>query len=129
MAGFKLPNKTTETRIDLSEYGGEGELSIRNMQVGDSLELTSFINGLAHKEGIDAKNPKDLENLIATRYNYQTIVFYIKRCVRALDEDGCRPLTDDEISSLPVELLMDIMEVLNKSTDFPLEQKGGKARK
>ena len=129
MAGFKLPNKTTETVIDLSKYGGEGELSVRNMQVGDSLELTSYVSNLASDDGIEVKGAEDLQNLIATRYNYKTMVFYINRCVRAIEDGTKRPLTEDEITSLPVELLVDIMEVLEKSTDFPLEQKGGKARK
>ena len=129
MAGFKLPNKTTETVIDLSKYGGEGELSVRDMQVGDSLELTSYVSNLASDDGIAVKGAEDLQNLIATRYNYKTMVFYINRCVRAIEDGAKRPLTEDEITSLPVELLVDIMEVLEKSTDFPLEQKGGKARK
>lgn len=129
MAGFKLPNKATETIIDLSKYGGEGALSVRDMQVGDSLELTSYISSLADDDGIEVKGYEDIQHLMATRYNYKTMAFYINRCVRAIEDGAKRPLTDDEVVSLPVELLVDIMKVLEESTDFPLEQKGGKARK
>lgn len=129
MAGFKLPNKATETIIDLSKYGGEGALSVRDMQVGDSLELTSYIHSLADDDGIEVKDYEGLQHLMATRYNYKTMAFYINRCVRAIEDGAKRPLTDDEVVSLPVELLVDIMKVLEESTDFPLEQKGGKARK
>ena len=99
------------------------------MQVGDSLELTSYIHSLADDDGIEIKDYDDLQHLMATRYNYKTMAFYINRCVRAIEDGAKRPLTDDEVVSLPVELLVDIMKVLEESTDFPLEQKGGKARK
>lgn len=126
---FKLPNKATEKIIDLAEFGGEGSLVVRNIQVGDSLELNQFINNKAQKDGIAVKGEKDLERLVTTTYSYDTMIFYITKCVRARDVSGDRPLTEDEIRDLPFDLLMRIMETVNDSTAFPLAQRNGKAPK
>ena len=70
-----------------------------------------------------------MENLIADRYSLKTMLFYIKNNVRADDDGTLRELTEEEIDSLPSELFLEIMKVLNRGSDFPLTQKGGKAQK
>lgn len=126
---FKLPNKASETLIDLADFGGEGQLVVRNMQVGDSLELNQLINAKAQKDGIVIKSEKDLEKAVTTNYSYDAMMFYISKCVKARDDGGDRYLTEDEIRDLPFDLLMKIMEAVNDGVAFPLAQKDGKAPK
>lgn len=129
MAGFRLPNQVNETIIDLADYGGEGKLGVRNMQVGDSLKVSQIITDKAIADGYTIRTDKDLQDLISTRYKFDMLEYYLKSCVTAYDDDGKRSLADDEIWSLPPDLIVKIMDILEEGAKFPLEQKGGEGPK
>lgn len=129
MAGFRLPNQVNETIIDLADYGGEGKLGVRNMQVGDSLKVSQIITDKATADGYTIRTDKDLQDLISTRYKFDMLEYYLKSCVTAYDDDGKRSLADDEIWSLPPDLIVKIMDILEEGAKFPLEQKDGQGPK
>ena len=122
MAGFRIPSNNNKTTIDLADYGGEGKLIIKPISVNDSSKLTEILFEQARKDGIEVKSVKDMEKLISDRYS-------LKKNVRADDDGVVRELTDDELDSLPSELFLEIMKTLNRGSDFPLTQKGGKGQK
>lgn len=129
MAGFRLPNQVNETIIDLAEFGGEGKLGVRSMQVGDSLKVTQYLMEKASADGYNVRNDKELQDLINTRYKIDLLEYYLKNCVIAYDDDGKRTLADDEVFSLPPELIIKIMDVIEESSKFPLGQKDGEVPK
>lgn len=129
MAGFRIPSNNNKTTIDLADYGGEGKLIIKPISVNDSSKLTEILFEQARKDGIEVKSVKDMEKLISDRYSLKTMLFYIKNNVRADDDGVIRELTEDELDSLPSELFLEIMKTLNRGSDFPLTQKGGKGQK
>ena len=125
MAGFRLPNQINETIIDLADYGGEGKLGVRNMQVGDSLKVSQTIMEKARADGITIRGDKDIQNLMTTRYSFDVLEYYFTNCVIAYDDNGKRNLTKEEMYCLPPELITRIMDILEESSKFPLEQKDG----
>ena len=127
MAGFRLP--TNEKYIDLEPYGGEGKLCVVPVKVGDSIKLNEKIKELAKRDGIEVKSDEDIAKLATTKYRIESMTHTFESCVFAVDETGKRKLSFDEIFSLPVELLEEIMSAINRSADFPLARNAGKGQK
>lgn len=127
MAGFRLP--TNEKYLDLEPYGGEGKLCVVPVKIGDSIQLNEMIKDLAKRDGIEIKNDNDIALLATTKYRIESIQKTFESCVFAVEDTGKRKLTFEEIFSLPVELLEVIMNIINKSADFPLAQNAGKGQK
>ena len=128
MAGFRLPRQSN-TYIDLQPYGGEGKLSIHPIKVGDSLRFKEEIKAKAKKDGYDASTDAKIEELAKTVYSMDTLANTLLACVYAVEDDGERQLTMDEVFDLPMELLQEIIEIINKGTNFPLAQNAGKGQK
>lgn len=129
MAGFRIPKQGTAQTIDLSEFGGEGQLRVNPIRLIDSIALVDYITSLARAEGILVKSDADIQKLISERYGLKSTMFYIKLLVEAIEDDKPRKLTDEELADIPPELFAEILDIINKGADFPLAQKGGKARK
>jgi len=131
MAGFKLPTQGNKGKtIALEDFGGEGSLLVKPIRVIDSFALTEYIAELAKIDGIVVKDEKQIKGLLETKYKFESVFFFIGRCVFAIEEGGEeRLLTEDEISDLPAPLLMKILDTINAGSDFPLAQNGGTGQK
>lgn len=130
MAGFRLPKLTVnEKLIDLSEYGGEGFLSVRAITTGDSWALNDYIKGLAKEDGIKCETDKDVGELSSGVYKFQAIMFTIMRLVSGVDGDARIPITEDDFMNLPPELLAKILSVIDEGAKFPLAQTAGMGQK
>jgi hypothetical protein len=91
--------------------------------------MNEMIKELAKRDGIQITKDEDVATLATTTYRVESIQKTFESCVFAVEDTGKRKLTFDEIFSLPVELMEVIMNVINKSADFPLAQNAGKGQK
>ena len=130
MAGFRLPKANAqETRIDLTEYGGEGFLSVHKITAGDSWALNEYIKKLAKEDGIKCESDKDIANLSSNQYKFQSLIFIISRLTYGVDGDVQKNLTDEDVLNLPPELITKIVEVIDEGANFPLAQTAGTGQK
>lgn len=130
MAGFKLPKQSSlETLIDLTEFGGEGFLSVHQITTGDSWALNEYVRKLAKEDGFKCETDDDLSRLSSGVYKFQTLTFMITRLTYGVGPDGQEPLNEDDVLSLPPELIAKIITTIEEGANFPLAQKGGTAQK
>lgn len=130
MAGFRLPKADThDTRIDLTDYGGEGFLSIHKITAGDSWALNEYIRKLAKDDGVKCETDNDVAKLSTDLYKLPSLIFIITRLTYGVNEDGEERLSREEILSLPPELIKKIAEVIEEGANFPLAQTAGTGQK
>lgn len=130
MSGFKLPRQKGQGKIiNLKDYGGEGEIEVKPVRVMDSIALSHWVTELAKKDDIPITNEKQIGGLINTKYKVESILFFLSRCVFAIEGDVKRRLSEEEIEDLPPQLTMDLLTVINEGSDFPLVQSGGAGQK
>ena len=107
MSGFAPKVKTVD--IDLAEFGGEGILKVRGLNVNIIEKITEFQQKL-EKEGVTD------ENLINIKVN----ILMCKLCV----VEAPFELTDETIGDFPFELLLKVADVVGGiNSKFPLQSK------
>lgn len=131
MSGFRLPSARAKyTTIDLTEFGGEGNLAIYPITAGDSLALNQYIKQLAKADDIECKTDEDVANLSSTLYKLQSMSFIISRLAFGKNDDGStEPIAIEDIYDFPPELIVKIVEVIDEGSKFPLEQTAGTGQK
>lgn len=104
MSGFAPKVRTKD--IDLAEFGGEGIIKVRGMNV-NIVEIISEYQEELKKEGITD------ENLI----NLKVSKVMCKHCI----VEAPFEITDEAIGDFPVPLVMKIAEIVGEmDTKFPL---------
>jgi len=129
MTAFKVPSSIGK-KIDMTKYGGEGCLRVSLPKGVANMQLIDYITECASKDGIGWKTEEDLQKLISGKYKIKATMFNIKLSTLVEEEDGTfRPITDEELSDLPMETLTDIMVAIQEGIQFPLARTGGKVQK
>ena len=130
MSGFKLPSaRSKDTRIDLTEYGGEGFLSISPITAGDSVALSNYIKNLAKDDGVECKTDEDVAKLSSTLYKIQALVYTISRVTYGINGDEKVPISIDDVYDFPPELMVKIVSIIDEGSKFPLAQTAGTVQK
>ena len=105
MSGFAPKVKTED--IDLAEFGGEGVLKVRGLNV-NIIEKISELQQKLEKEGITD------ENLVNIKVN--------KLMCRLCIVEAPFELTDEIIGEFPFELLLKVAEIVGGlNSKFPLQ--------
>lgn len=123
-----LPKKKYKT-IDLAPYGGEGSIRVHGMTTGDSSFVSGFLQDAARADGFTIDEIERNKDAFNNRYMLPMLCKIVERCSE-LDEDGVfRPLSQEEVESLPIDLVKDITDAVQELNEFPLGRKDGAAQK
>lgn len=109
----------------MTEYGGEGFLSIHKITAGDSWALNNYIKELAKEDGFECKTDADISKLSANEYKFQTLIFIISRLTYGVDGDKQERISEEDALALPPELIAKILTVIDEGANFPLAQTAG----
>lgn len=131
MCGFKLPSARSKvTRIDLTEYGGEGFLSISPITAGDSIALNKYIKQLAKEDGLECKTDEDVTKLSSTVYKFQSLAFTVSCIASGVGDNGeSVPISMNDVYDFPPDLIVKIISIMEEDAKFPLAQTAGTGQK
>ena len=124
MAKAFVPKANSKT-MDLGLYGGSGKFKVNALTGKTSAMLTERLQEMAIRDGYSLNDISSKVDEINAKYTIPTILLAVELCVEVEDDEGYRPITKDEVESLPMRLCNDVYYLIMEMNDFPLVQNAG----
>ena len=123
--------KVQTTTIDLSEFGMNGTITVRGLSGILTAKLQSIMHKIMRADGIDSTKlteaeAEEYENVYAMDIMMTTLqICMVDYPGKENDGDS---LARSDLEFLPDEFIIRLFEEIGKLSEFPLEEKPGKAR-